>query len=256
MNDWLKDFDCKALVEKLFSFEHMAHELVLGRLHMDPPGADECRSIVADCMERALELSRDFEAQVSSRCDLVRQNAATVQYAKNGIKLHRGYYSPSPIEEYRYTPQRSRGRLTKKRPLTAPRFAYYFDDEMQLTGVECWTVKEHTFELIIRQEDIEIGLTYTEQGTLCAISFLSQVDGQVQWYGHFNAATPQMSTMMLGLFDKYTYRDGQVYSMLSMSCVTYFTTIREFSAVVDDLRIIRDEKGMGFVKNQIQMDDA
>ncbi len=110
------------------------------------------------------DMAGRYAEQASRLQEAAEEATATVQYSVKGESMYRGYYHPSPVQELIVT-NVTRGRLTKKPPLSGSYYQYRFDADGNLLSVNQYQKKKLTAtEYLIRpNESEEYGLLF-EQG--------------------------------------------------------------------------------------------
>ena len=87
------------------------------------------------------DMAGRYAEQASRLQEAAEEATATVQYSVKGESMYRGYYHPSPVQELIVT-NVTRGRLTKKPPLSGSYYQYRFDADGNLLSVDQYHKKK------------------------------------------------------------------------------------------------------------------
>ena len=147
-----------------------------------------------------------------------RERVAAWQYARGGVTLQRGYYCPSPVYDL-VVGGANRGRLLKSpaRCKTPPDFVYGFDGQGRLIVVDGpysdLTHGPYYREVVLREENREIGLRMDTDGRLCGISICRYQDDRLTEY--ITALRLDRRSGSFTSFEQevYTYQDGHLSTM-------------------------------------------
>ena len=177
------------------------------------------------------DIAGQYAGQSSRLQEAAEEATATVQFSVKGDSMYRGYYHPSPVQELIVT-NVTRGRLTKKPPLSGSYYQYWFDADGNLLSVNRYHKKKLTAtEYLVRpNESEEYGLwfehgyesmlmigTKTVYDHGCPVAFCSvhmplnlncanQFDLQTFAYQGDLLATVTFETGVYGMFSrKHTY---------------------------------------------------
>lgn len=153
--------------------------------------------------------------------------AASVQYARGGVLLPRGFYCPSPVRDL-IIGNSNRGKLLKKAPKVPPDYTYYFDELGQLSAVFIpseISCDSSGMELITRSGNMECGLMFQYNAkdselwpttaSLCEYG----ADGRISSYLHciIYANSDGMKDLaempMHYEYERYSYQDNKLHGV-------------------------------------------
>ncbi|NCA66551.1 MAG: hypothetical protein EOM87_00655 [Clostridia bacterium] len=145
-------------IEKMFE----TAKKIIEQKNADESYLARCKPYKALCDEY-VELYRKYENDYEIFKTAAEGKTSSTQYAKGGIHLHRGFYSPSYTDLY--TGNINRGRLLKKKPKSGSQnFEYIFNENNELICVKLYLevgneLRLYSTEFLIDEQD-ELWLEY------------------------------------------------------------------------------------------------
>lgn len=140
-----------------------------------------CRPYISEC-HRLTEIIKRFDTNYRSIYHELNSKVRKEEYSVGGETIHRGFYNPSPVTDI-VLGNSNRGKLLKRMTSKSkPVRKYMFDDLRNLILVENFPLHFGCNEIIIRQDEIEKGISFDKNGiqalsecTYCGNQILSYV---------------------------------------------------------------------------------
>ena len=155
--------------------------------------------LYSEFLKEAKQYRQQYEAQIPRLIQMAKEDAARVEYAKGGKTLHRGYYFPGLMQDI-MVGNINRGRLLRKK-MKSPDFCYYFDTSNILHLCESCD----TTEVILRENDCELGLTVDSNSRLCTLSQCDSKNSFLQSYKRFRVSASEFSGLYI---ENYHLQNG------------------------------------------------
>lgn len=138
------------------------------------------KSVRTEC-ERITKIAEKYESCYEEIFKEKSQQVVRFSYGLGGELMHRGYFCPSLVEDIVVGNVR-RGRQVKKKPDDGKAYyTYGFDKDDQLIIVS----GDYQKEFIIRENDIEIGIIFSEDFGIKEITECRFSNKKLITYGHY-----------------------------------------------------------------------
>ena len=158
-----------------------ANELI--RYQRSDENRARCEPYAAEC-QRLAELAAAYGDQCRFLQDKLEKEVVREEHAIGGEVMHRGYYCPSPVQDI-VIGNCNRGKLLKRMTVRSkPTYKYGFNADSEL--IIAYTISEVGIvpEIIIRQDQTEIGIKFLENFGIQEISESIYRNGKIVSYIH------------------------------------------------------------------------
>ncbi|MDD4476288.1 MAG: hypothetical protein PHV95_11000 [Eubacteriales bacterium] len=123
----------------------------------------KCQPFIDEC-KRLSEKAKEFDANYRAIYDELSAHVRREEYGVGGETIHRGFYNPSPVTDI-VLENSNRGKLLKQmNSKSKPIHKYMFDGLENLILVESFPLHLGYKEAIIRQDEIEKGISFDKSG--------------------------------------------------------------------------------------------
>ena len=128
-----------------------------------------CKPYILDC-ERITKIANEYNGKNDLLFEQLDQNITNIKYASGGEGLHRGFYCPSPVLDIVVGGIKRGKLLIQLRKNSKPSYKYGFDDKNNLITVEYLHFKYFYKEIVITNNNHEIGIAFTKNSHVETIS--------------------------------------------------------------------------------------
>ena len=133
-------------------------------------------------VERLSEMAAKYGSLCNGLKKQLDEEVVSVQFATGGDIMHRGYYCPSPVQDI-VVGGCKRGKLLKQPNANGKfNYKYGFDSNGKMITVEHFSLKPD--EIIVRQDQVEIGIEFKEIYGIFAITECVYSGSQIMSYAY------------------------------------------------------------------------